>query len=395
MDWKKGFMESRVVMGMLAVQGFAVGLQILSRIILTQGTFIFALMTYRQIVGAICVAPLAFYHDRCHFKKLTWLACFWLFMVALTGISMAMGLYYYGLRDTTATYATNFLNLIPIVTFIFSTILRIENLGLHSGVGKIKTMGAMLCLAGALTVSLYKGPAVISHHNAHPLIVTKAKTNYLSGTMFLVASVLSYGLWFISQVKLFKVFPCKYMSTMLICIIAAVQQVVIGLCIDHSKSSWSLGFNLNLVTIVYSGALSTAATFCLVSWAVAERGPTYPSMFNPLALITVAVVEALFMSEELKLGSLVGMLLIILGLYAFLWAKKKESKNMKQALQETAASTQLPVTIGSINNKKKNDKNSTAHQSAKTQSSSTVTPTTSPPNDHADDTVADTVEITL
>lgn len=64
MEWKKGFMEVRVAIGMLAVQGFGVGLQILSRIILTQGTFIFALMTYRQIVGAICVAPLAFYHDR-------------------------------------------------------------------------------------------------------------------------------------------------------------------------------------------------------------------------------------------------------------------------------------------------------------------------------------------
>lgn len=35
---------------------------------------------------------------------------------------MAMGLYSYGLRDTTATYATNFLNLIPITTFVFSII---------------------------------------------------------------------------------------------------------------------------------------------------------------------------------------------------------------------------------------------------------------------------------
>lgn len=39
---------------------------------------------------------------------------------------MAMGLFYYGLKETSATYATNFLNLIPIVTFIFSTVLRYE-----------------------------------------------------------------------------------------------------------------------------------------------------------------------------------------------------------------------------------------------------------------------------
>lgn len=87
------------------------------------------------------------------------------------------------------------------------------------------------------------------------------------------------------------------------------------------------------------------------------------------------------------------MLLIIVGLYAFLWAKNKEFKNMKQALEETAASTQLPVTTGSIKNK--NGKNSTAYdQSEKTRSASTVAPTTSPPSDDADSTTADRVKIT-
>lgn len=38
-------------------------------------------------------------------------------------VTMALGLYYYGLRYTTATYASTFLNLVPIVTFVFSTVL--------------------------------------------------------------------------------------------------------------------------------------------------------------------------------------------------------------------------------------------------------------------------------
>ena len=57
----------------------------------------------------------------------------------------------------------------------------------------------MICLAGALTVALYKGPAVISHHDAHPLVVQNHKAKYLRGSMFLVGSVLCYGLWFIFQ----------------------------------------------------------------------------------------------------------------------------------------------------------------------------------------------------
>ena len=52
------------------------------------------------------------------------------FVVSLRGqtvscrIVLAMGLYYYGLRATSAAYSVNFLNLIPIITFIIAIMLR-------------------------------------------------------------------------------------------------------------------------------------------------------------------------------------------------------------------------------------------------------------------------------
>lgn len=61
---KRWIEESRVAGGMLLVQIFATGLQLLSKVILNQGIFVFALMTYRHIVAAFCVAPFAFYFDR-------------------------------------------------------------------------------------------------------------------------------------------------------------------------------------------------------------------------------------------------------------------------------------------------------------------------------------------
>ena len=50
------------------------------------------------------------------------------------------------------------------------------------------------------------------------------------------------------------------------------------------------------------GALGTAVTFSLVSWAIAIRGPTYPPMFSPLTLICVALLEALILGAEIRLG---------------------------------------------------------------------------------------------
>ncbi|KAL9162993.1 hypothetical protein ABFS82_06G013500 [Erythranthe guttata] len=271
MEVKKWIIDARVLLGMLLVQVISTGLQLLSRIVLSQGIFAFALMTYRHAVAALVMMPFAIYFERGILKKLTLIAFFWVFMVALVGITMAMGLFYYGLKETTATYATNFTNIVPILTFLFSTILRMETLGLRTRAGKIKTLGAILCLGGALTIVLYK-------------------------------------------------------ATFLICLVASIQDVVIGLCMDRKPKSWQLGWNLQLITILYSGILATAGSFTLISWAVTQKGPTYPSMFNPLALIFVTITEALFLGEAITVQSLIGMSLIIVGLYLFLWGKHKDMK---------------------------------------------------------------------
>ncbi|KAH6766856.1 hypothetical protein C2S52_017839 [Perilla frutescens var. hirtella] len=60
--------------------------------------------------------------------------------------------------------------------------------------------------------------------------------------------------------------------------------------------------------------------------AITEKGPTYPSMFNPLALIFILIIEALFFDEDLSIGSLIGMVLIITGLCSFIWGRHKDMK---------------------------------------------------------------------
>ncbi|CAK7324284.1 unnamed protein product [Dovyalis caffra] len=325
-------------MSMLIVQVIAIGMQLLSKVILSNGTFVLALMTYRHVVAALCIAPFAFFFERGVKSKLSWSVFFWLFLNSLSGIIMAMGLFYYGLKDTTATYAINFLNLVPVVTFVFSIILRIEKLGLGTGAGKIKTSGAILCVAGALVACLYKGKAFYLVHKSleHHVQYKPSKVHWTRGTIMLIGSCLSYSIWYTLQAKLIKVFPFKYHTTMISCILASLQSAVVGVCLDRSKAAWKLGWNLQLVTIIYSGALATAATFCLICWAVVRRGPSYPPMFNPLTLIFVAILEALILGAEITVGILLGMVLIIIGLYSFLLGKRKEMKDMPKPSIETA-----------------------------------------------------------
>ncbi|TKY56412.1 WAT1-related protein [Spatholobus suberectus] len=343
---KEWFASSQALLSMLLVQGFVTGMQLLSRVILVKGSFIFSLIAYRHIVAAVCVAPFAFYFERGRTMNFTPKVWFWLFVNALMGMTLAQGLFYYGLRDTSATYAVNFLNLVPICTFLTSIICRMERLGLHTWAGRAKCGGAMLCVGGALCTSLYKGKEFYLGHSHHGQTAAAThETQMLWGTLFLICSCLSYTAWFIVQVKLLKVFPLRYWGTMIACVLATIQGGIIGVCIDSSKAAWRLEWNLQLVTIVYSGALATAATFCLLSWAITVKGPSYPPMFNPLALIFVAFPEAIILGEPLSVGTMLGVLLIILGLYSFLWGKNNETMRMAQqpnvAAAEVSSMTEL------------------------------------------------------
>lgn len=54
----------KALVSMLLVQVFLTGVELLSRVVLVQGTFIFALLTYRHIVATICIIPFALYFER-------------------------------------------------------------------------------------------------------------------------------------------------------------------------------------------------------------------------------------------------------------------------------------------------------------------------------------------
>ena len=78
---------------------------------------------------------------------------------------------------------------------------RIERLRVCTRAGKIKIGGAILCLGGALTISLYKGTILhIGPHRKYEGATKGPQHNYERGTLFLVASILSYATRFIMQV---------------------------------------------------------------------------------------------------------------------------------------------------------------------------------------------------
>ncbi|CAL5047104.1 unnamed protein product [Urochloa decumbens] len=322
-------------LSMVVVQVLTVVMLLLSKVALNTGMRPFVLIVYRNLIATAAVTPLAFLFEREMWNKLNLSVLGWISLNATFGVVLAMGSYYYGLRATNPAYSAIFLNLIPIVTFVIAIIVGVEKVALGKWPGRMKLMGALTCVGGTMIVSLLKGRLLhlrpthllrikSCHGRYAPAATSTPHHDMVAGTLFLCGSCLSYALWFIVQARLGKVFPSRYWTTMLTCLSGSIQSFVVGVFLIHGRADWRLKWDLQLLTVVYSGVFNTGITFVIISWVVSQRGPIYPPMFNSLSLIITTVMDSVLLSTNIYAGGVVGTLLVIVGLYAFLWGKGKE-----------------------------------------------------------------------
>ncbi|KAK9077121.1 hypothetical protein SSX86_005457 [Deinandra increscens subsp. villosa] len=87
------------------------------------------------------------------------------------------------------------------------------------------------------------------------------------------------------------------------------------------------------------GISSVLGVFFILA-VVHLQGPLFVSTFNPLVLVFVAIAGFLILDEKLYVGSLLGSVIVIVGLYLVLWGK---SKDIKRSLKPTPSNNSKDV----------------------------------------------------
>ncbi|PNY12405.1 auxin-induced protein 5ng4-like, partial [Trifolium pratense] len=72
------------------------------------------------------------------------------------------------------------------------------------------------------------------------------------------------------------------------------------------------------------GLVGTGLCYVAMAWCVKQRGPVFTAAFTPLLQMFVAVLDLWLLKEEIYLGSVVGSVLVISGMYMLLWGKSKD-----------------------------------------------------------------------
>ncbi|KAL9329117.1 hypothetical protein ACSQ67_004120 [Phaseolus vulgaris] len=233
-----------------------------------------------------------------------------------------------------ATYANAIFNMIPVVTFILSFLFGYEKLNLQSAAGKAKVMGTIIGVSGSMVLSFLKGVEINIWKNIHINVMHKKEISRIGasdgkqwiGVLSGIGCCFSFSVWLIIQAKLSKEYPSHHSSTSLMNLMAAIQATLFALCVEKNWNQWKLPSAIRVLAALYSAIAVTAFVNIVTSWCVRKRGPLYASVFNPLSLVLVAVAAALLLQEKLYLGSVIGAMLIVCGLYMVLWGKSKEMK---------------------------------------------------------------------
>lgn len=336
--------EWKPVMAMLIFDLISAVTTALIKKALQEGLDRLVLITLRQLVATVFLAPIAYFRERSTRPKLTLEILVYLFFSAAFGAALSQYTFFYGLQYTTATFAITFTNVAPVLTFLIAVLLRVESLSMKNKAGAAKIAGTLTSFAGVMLLTLYKGVS-LTHQQAgeaspedHNLGAAAAspsdRKSWTLGTLALLANCLCFSFWLLLQSRLTKKYPALYSSTAYMFLISSMQGGALTAAIQRRASVWLLTRPIEIVTVLYTGIMGSGVGYVLMTWCVEKRGPVFTSAFIPVIQIMVAMIDFFFLHENLYLGSVLGSILLILGLYILLWGKKRDASSAAAAKEE-------------------------------------------------------------
>ncbi|KAL4644068.1 hypothetical protein ACB092_02G136500 [Castanea dentata] len=319
----------------ILIQAIYCGMFLLSKAALDGGMNNFVFVFYRQAAATIFLAPLAVFFERKKALPLTLVTFCKIFLLSLFGIVLSLDIYGIAIVYTSATLAAAITNCLPVITFFLAVLLRMEVLELRKIAGVAKLAGILFCIAGAATLAFYKGPhlKLLGQHHlfGHPkledhLVHLPSNKAWIKGCFLFLISSTFWGLWLVLQAPVMKSYPPKLLFTTLQCFLSSIQSFAIAIAFERDPYQWKLGWNVRLLAVAYCGIVVTGLTYYLQAWVIEKKGPVFLAMSTPLALIMTMFSSAILLGEIISLGSLLGGLLLVGGLYSVLWGKSREQK---------------------------------------------------------------------
>ncbi|XP_021989455.1 WAT1-related protein At4g30420 [Helianthus annuus] len=331
-----GDIESYKPVIVMVVMQFTYGaVSITTRASLLEGMNPRVFVFYRQAIATLIVAPIAYFSRSKTTRCCIGWKSFWLIFIAgLIGITISQMIFLEGLYLASSSAGSAIFNLVPAITFVAASIIGYEPINIRSLRTMAKIFGTIVCVTSAAAMALIKGPKLLNANlpssNSLLLNSTEFDNLWLLGCLCIFGSSCCWSFWLIIQVQVTKSYPDHLSLSAWMCFITTVQSGTIILFTDPHLEAWKVTSYFQMGSLLYAATAGSGISIFAQSWIVQKRGPVFSAMFNPLNTVIVTIFASIFLREQIYVGSVVGAVGIVIGLYVVLWGKAKDLEEMKE-----------------------------------------------------------------
>ncbi|KAL5198070.1 hypothetical protein ABZP36_001582 [Zizania latifolia] len=323
--------------GLVAVQLAGAAYMVVVTPVLALGLDPLFLVTFGSLSTGLFTLPFAINLER------QWHICCILHIIFVS-VTVFQALMLHGMKKTSPAIASAMPNLAPGFIFIVAGCLRFERVDLRCMYTRAKIAGTLLCLGGAVTMSVLQSPAGAparrpSPSSGHPAAAAARpdRDDWAVGCVCLLAAVLVVSGTTVLQAATMAHFPapftlCSVTSLAGAALTGAFQAATAAGGLSPGTPQISLQIILSLLLV---GGVVSSVCVMFQTWALEKKGPVVVSLFSPTQTVGSAVFSALFLGRVVQPASMLGMVFLFSGMYVVLWAKKKESQVVPADRTET------------------------------------------------------------
>lgn len=319
------------------------GYHVISKVALSDGINQLVFCVFRDLIALSILGPLAFFKERRTRPPLTRRVLLTFIFLGFTGIYANQFLFLLGLSFTSPSYAAAMQPGIPVFTFVLTLCMGIERINWKKWSGMAKVGGTSICLLGAILMAVYKGPVVwgdglIGIHmqgaNLGESTLDRIMEGLLGlkwdlwhvGVLCLIGNCFFMAVYLAFQAPLLAIYPAGLSVTAYSYFFGALFMVLSGVFGARDWTEWILTRS-EFLAVLFSGIVTSALNYGLLTWSNKVVGPALVALYMPLQPLFSSILARVFLNSSLFLGSVLGGVLMIVGLYCVTWGQMKTRRS--------------------------------------------------------------------
>ncbi|KAM0874302.1 hypothetical protein ACQ4PT_037527 [Festuca glaucescens] len=320
--------DAAISLGLVAVQLAGAAYMVVLTPILALGLDPLFLVTFGSLSTGLFTLPFAVNLERNKWpSELSNRLVIQFVLLSLGGVTLFQALMLHGMKKTSPAIASAMPNLAPGLIFVVAGCLRFERVDIKCQYTRAKILGTLLCLGGAITMSILQSPAAPPRRRPPDLAAAKSHQDWVVGCLCLLGAVLVLSGTIILQAATMIRFPAPFTLCSVTSLIGAVMTGLFQVTTAGRLSPGTPQTSTEIIlSLVFVGGLVSSVCVMFQTWALEKKGPVVVSLFSPTQTVGTAIFSALFLGREVQPASMLGMVFLFSGLYLVLWAKKKEGQ---------------------------------------------------------------------